>query len=124
MANPSGPARNSEPGGFREGDLLRPRPGGGTVGRTTPEDRPMLFAFTMTGEWQKDLSHIAMSLLAAAVFGVLGIILLAAGFKVFEKITPKLDVEAELAKGNVAVGIMVGALLLGMSLIVLMAIGG
>ncbi len=65
-----------------------------------------------------------LSLLAAAVFGLLGIALLALGFKVFEWITPKLKVEEELTKGNVAVGIMVGALLLGISLIVVRAIGG
>lgn len=65
-----------------------------------------------------------LSLLAAAVFGLLGIALLALGFKVFEWITPKLKVEEELTKGNIAVGIMVGALLLGISLIVVRAIGG
>jgi putative membrane protein len=65
-----------------------------------------------------------MSLLAAAAFGVLGIALLMVGFKVFEWITPRLRVEEELGKGNVAVGIAVGALLLGISLIVVRAIGG
>jgi len=65
-----------------------------------------------------------MSLLAAAVFGLLGIALLALGFKVFEWITPKLNVEEELTKGNVAVGIAVGSLLLGISLIIVRAIGG
>jgi len=65
-----------------------------------------------------------MSLLAAAVFGLLGIALLALGFKVFEWITPKLHVEEELAKGNTAVGIMIGAVILGISLIVVRAIGG
>jgi putative membrane protein len=72
--------------------------------------------------WNWD--QFGMSLVAAAAFGVLGIALLALGFKVFEKITPKLDVEQELAKGNVAVGIMVGALLVGMALIVKIAISG
>ena len=65
-----------------------------------------------------------LSLLAAAVFGLLGIALLALGFKVFEWITPKLKVEEELTKGNVAVGIAVGSLLLGISLIIVRAIGG
>ncbi|VTU01115.1 Putative membrane protein OS=Clostridium sp. M2/40 GN=CM240_1187 PE=4 SV=1: DUF350 [Gemmataceae bacterium] len=65
-----------------------------------------------------------MSLLAATAFGLLGIALLALGFKVFEWITPKLNVEEELIKGNTAVAIMVGALLLGISLIVVRAIGG
>jgi putative membrane protein len=65
-----------------------------------------------------------LSLLAAAVFGLLGIALLALGFKVFEWITPRLKVEEELTKGNVAVGIAVGSLLLGISLIIVRAIGG
>lgn len=65
-----------------------------------------------------------MSLLAAAVFGLLGIALLMLGFKVFEWITPKLNVEEELAKGNTAVGILMGAVVLGISLIVVRAIGG
>jgi putative membrane protein len=64
------------------------------------------------------------SLLAAALFGVLGIALLALGFKVFEWITPKLKVEEELGKGNVAVGIVVAAATLGVALIVVRAIGG
>lgn len=64
------------------------------------------------------------SLLAAAVFGLLGIALLAIGFKVFEWITPKLNVEEELGKGNIAVGIVIAAVVLGISLIVVRAIGG
>lgn len=65
-----------------------------------------------------------LSLLAAAVYGLLGIVLLALGFKVFEWITPKLNVEEELAKGNTAVGILIAAVVLGISLIVVRAIGG
>jgi putative membrane protein len=66
--------------------------------------------------------HFTQGLIAAAAFGVLGIALLVVGFKVFEMFTPKVDVEQELAKGNVAVGITVGALLVGISLIVVMAL--
>ena len=65
-----------------------------------------------------------LSLMAAAVFGLLGIAMLALGFKVFEWITPRLNVEQELVKGNIAVGIMVAALLLSISFIVVRAIGG
>ncbi len=65
-----------------------------------------------------------MSLVAAGAFGLLGIALLAVGFKIFELITPKLDIEKELAEKNIAVGIMVGALLLGIAMIVTRAIGG
>ena len=69
-------------------------------------------------------STFEMSLLAAAAFGLLGIAMLVVGFKVFEWLTPKLRIEEELTKGKVAVGIMVGALLIGISLIVVRAIGG
>lgn len=64
------------------------------------------------------------SLVAAALFGILGIALLALGFKVFEWITPKVKLEEELGKGNVAVGIVVAAATLGVALIVVRAIGG
>jgi putative membrane protein len=64
------------------------------------------------------------ALVAAALFGVLGIAMLALGFKVFEWITPKLKLEEELGKGNIAVGIVVAAATLGVALIVVRAIGG
>ena len=67
---------------------------------------------------------LASSLMGAGVFGVLGIVLLALGFKVFEWITPKLNVEEELGKGNIAVAIVVGAATLGVAFIVVRAIGG
>ncbi len=78
----------------------------------------MLFADVWTA------NSFEMSLLAAAAFGLLGVAMLALGFKVFEWITPKLNVEEELTKGNIAVAISVAALLLGISLIVVRAIGG
>lgn len=61
-------------------------------------------------------------LVYAGAFGVLGIALLAIGFKVFELITPKLDIEVKLKEGNVAVGIMVGALLIAIAIVVFAAI--
>lgn len=73
-------------------------------------------------EWHWD--SFAMALLAAAAFGLLGIVLLALGFKAFERITPKLDIEEQLKAGNIAVGIMVGAVLLGISIIVAVCVGG
>jgi putative membrane protein len=70
-----------------------------------------------------DWSHFGMAMLAAAAFGVLGIVMLVAGFKIFESMTPKVDLEAELAKGNMAVGIVVAAMIIAMALILKMAIG-
>jgi putative membrane protein len=64
------------------------------------------------------------ALVAATLFGVLGIVMLALGFKVFEWITPKLKVEEELGKGNMAVGVVVAAAIIGVALVVVRAIGG
>ncbi len=79
---------------------------------------PTLFAV----EWHWDAFWFA--LLAAGAFGLLGIVLLAVGFKVFELVTPKLDVEKKLQEGNVAVGIVVGALLIAISVVVAVSIQG
>ena len=55
---------------------------------------------------------------ASLVFGLIGIVMLIAGFKAFDLVTPKLDLEVELSKGNISVGIVVGALLLAIGYIV------
>jgi putative membrane protein len=72
--------------------------------------------------WNLDI--LGNSLMAATAFGLLGIALLALGFKVFEWITPKLHVEEELSKGNTAVGIVVAAAIIGVALVIVRAIGG
>jgi putative membrane protein len=59
----------------------------------------------------------------ALAFGLLGIALLALGFKVFERITPKLDVEEQLKAGNMAVGVMVAAVLLAIGIVVAVCVG-
>lgn len=52
-------------------------------------------------------------------FGFVGLLLLLLGFKMFDWITPKLDIEQELAeKQNVAVAIVVSAIILGVCFIV------
>lgn len=83
----------------------------------------MLFA-QQTQQTQPPLTHLEAlgnALMAAAAFGVLGIVLLALGFKVFEWVTPKLNVEEELGKGNTAVAIVVAAVILGVAVIVVRA---
>jgi putative membrane protein len=77
----------------------------------------MLFAFH---DWTWE--QIGSNLLAAALFGVLGIVLLLVGFKLFELITPRVEVEKKLQEGNIAVGIVVGALLIAISIVVAVAI--
>ena len=63
-------------------------------------------------------------MLSATAFGVLGICLLLAGFKLFDWITPKIDVQRELAENkNMAVAIVVASLILGVSILLARVIG-
>ena len=69
--------------------------------------------------WEKLLHGV----LGTVVFGVIGILLAALGFKVFDWITPKLDVQRELGeKNNVAVAIVMGAVILGVCYIIATAV--
>jgi putative membrane protein len=72
----------------------------------------------MVADWEALGRGVGASLL----FGLIGIVLLLVGFKAFEKVTPKLNVEEELAKGNMAVGVVVAALLLAIGLIIMLVV--
>jgi putative membrane protein len=78
----------------------------------------MFAAFTLTVE------SLGTGLFAAALFGAIGIGLLMLGYKVFEWITPKLDVEKKLQEGSVAVAITVAGLLVAIAIILAAAIQG
>jgi uncharacterized membrane protein YjfL (UPF0719 family) len=61
--------------------------------------------------------------LAALLYGPLGIFLAVLGFKAFDWITPRINIQHELAeKGNIAVAIVTAAVILGVSLIVAMVV--
>ena len=83
-----------------------------------------LFAATTEFSLSFSIERLGTGLLSAGAFGVLGIVLLMLGYKVFEWITPKLDVEKKLQEGSVAVGIAVGSLLLAIAIVVAAAIVG
>jgi putative membrane protein len=61
-----------------------------------------------------DISIMAGNLLYAA----LGMLLMLGGFLLFDKLLPRIDFSVELAKGNVAVGIVIGALFFAIAYIV------
>lgn len=72
-------------------------------------------------EWER-LVH---SLIATLLFGLVGIVLTAVGFKVFDWITPRIHVERELTEGhNIAVAIVMAAVIIGISAIAVAAIAG
>lgn len=54
----------------------------------------------------------------ALMFGVVGIFLFISAYFIFDKLTPKLDVPDELCKGNMAVGVVVAALMVSIALVV------
>ena len=74
---------------------------------------PML---AQAGEWHA--KNLGEALLYTAVFGVVGIILVFAGFKIFDKAITKIDLEAEVAKGNVAAAVLSGAAILALAIII------
>ena len=58
------------------------------------------------------------------IFSLLGIVLTVFGFKLFDWLTPKIDVEKELAeKQNIAVAIVIAAMIIGVSLIIAAVLG-
>ena len=59
------------------------------------------------------LSNLGLS----AIFGVLGIGILALGYILFDKLIP-LDFNKELGKNNIAVAIVIAGLLIGIAIIV------
>jgi putative membrane protein len=61
-------------------------------------------------------SHFWMDLVAAFAFGLLVIVLVLLSYKVIDWALRGVDFDAELTKGNMAVGVVVAAIVLGMSL--------
>jgi putative membrane protein len=75
----------------------------------------------VVGFWHK--ATFLEALLATAAFGALGIVLLFLGYKVFDWLTPKLDIEKELAEKNMAVAVVMVAVILSIGLIIARTVG-
>lgn len=52
------------------------------------------------------------------LYAVLGVFLMFVSYKIFDKLSPKIDFEEELKKGNVAVSIFIAALFISIALII------
>ena len=60
----------------------------------------------------------ASALLAAAAFGVLGILMMLLGYKVFDWTWGRIDVQRELAeRNNIAVAIVIGAVIIAVAIV-------
>jgi len=71
---------------------------------------------TLVAQIVPDLLRIGP--IAAVIYGLIGIVLLLLGYKLFDWLTPQVHVQKELMQNNMAVAIVVAALLLGIAFIV------
>jgi putative membrane protein len=53
-------------------------------------------------------------LLSTVAFGVVAIFLVVFGYKVFDKLTAKLDFDDLIIKGNIAMAIVIGSFIIGL----------
>lgn len=57
-------------------------------------------------------------LLATVGFGIIAILLIVLGYVTFDKLTPKLDFNDLLNKGNMALAVVVGSFILGLCYVI------
>ncbi len=71
--------------------------------------------FALINDW----SGFGGALLATAIFGLVGITLMLVGFKVFDWMTPRIDLEKELGENkNVAVAIVIASVMIGIAIVI------
>ena len=71
-------------------------------------------------------AHVGLGtgLLLGSIYALVGTLLLIVCFKIFDKVLTRIDLEGEVLKGNVAVGILSAAVLLAIAHIIAAAISG
>jgi putative membrane protein len=57
-------------------------------------------------------------LVATVAFGFIAILLIVIGYKVFDKLTPQLDFNDLVKKGNLAMAIVIGSFIIGLCYVV------
>jgi putative membrane protein len=57
-------------------------------------------------------------LVSTAAFGIVAILLIIVGYVAFDKLTPQLDFNDLIKKGNMAMGVVVGSFILGLCYVV------
>jgi putative membrane protein len=62
--------------------------------------------------------YLLTDILSTVAFGVVAILLIVLGYITFDKLTPKLDFNDLLNKGNVAMAIVIGCFILGLCYVV------
>jgi putative membrane protein len=62
--------------------------------------------------------YILGDLIATFVFGLVAILLIVIGYKVFDKLTPRLNFDELLKSGNIAMAIVIGSFIIGLCYVV------
>ena len=57
-------------------------------------------------------------LVATVAFGIVAILLIIVGYVAFDRLTPKLDFDDLLNKGNVALAVVIGSFMLGLCYVI------
>jgi uncharacterized membrane protein YjfL (UPF0719 family) len=74
----------------------------------------MSFALTLFGD-SDGPNHILQAAGASLVFGIVGIALLFVGYFLFDLLCRRIDIQEQLNKGNIAVAIVMAAMLLAIA---------
>jgi putative membrane protein len=62
--------------------------------------------------------YFAADLVTTFAFGILAILLIIIGYVAFDKLTPKLDFNDLIAKGNLSMAVVVGSFILGLCYVI------
>ena len=62
--------------------------------------------------------YLLPDLISTFAFGIVAILLIVLGYVIFDRLTPKLDFDELLNKGNTALAIVVGSFILGLCYVV------
>ena len=62
--------------------------------------------------------YLLTDLISTFAFGMVAIMLIVLGYVIFDRLTPKLDFDELLNKGNTALAIVVGSFILGLCYVV------
>jgi putative membrane protein len=62
--------------------------------------------------------YFLQDIVATVAFGIVAILLIIVGYIAFDKLTPKLDFDDLLNKGNIALAIVIGSFMLGLCYVV------
>jgi len=62
--------------------------------------------------------YFLKDLVATVAFGIVAILLIILGYVAFDKLTPKLDFDDLLNKGNMALAVVIGSFILGLCYVV------